>query len=124
MDGIDIADTTLSIVGKVALTAGETALFAEVPFLNFPVVKQIVEYILGRFETAVMIQLQKSTNAVLIFENEEGKADVANQAAATLKSTQTNPTATAAEKEKAIDDFRNAYAGLIGFRISSDSVNG
>ncbi len=122
MDNVDVADNALSIVGKVALGAGEAALFTAYPFLGIWPIRIFIMILLSIFETAVIKELQKTTNAVLIFQDEEAKAQKANNASDQLKAAQDDPKTTPKEKQKALQDFKDAYADLIRFRISSDSL--
>ncbi len=116
-DAIDRVDQSISIVGRVALTAGETTLFASQPILALPLVRQIVEYILALYAESVIRELQKTSNAVIIFVSEEANAKAASAASDQLKVVQNDPKATPADKKKASDDFKAAYERLIHFRI-------
>ncbi len=125
LDGVDIADNALGVVGKVALAAGRTALFA-MPVFQIPIIGWILQVIAGvvlaSFEALVIRELQKTTNAMLIFVSEEENAKNASISAAALAEAQTDPSATSLQKLKALDDFQEKYARLIGFRISTDSL--
>ncbi len=125
LDGVDIADNALSVVGKVALAAGRTALFA-LPIFQIPIIGWIAQVIAGvvlaSFESLVIQELQRSTNAMLIFVSEENAAKKASLAATNLAGVQSNQEATDEERKKATDDFLSAYGDLVHFRASTDSL--
>jgi hypothetical protein len=117
MDGVDVVDHSLSIVGRLALTAGEAALFIAVPWLNLPIIRQIVEFVLSKFEDLVVTELKKSSNAIIIFVNEEDNAKEANAASIALKAAQTPE-----EKAKATEEFKRAFQKLIKIRIGDPTA--
>ncbi len=98
-DAVDAADNALSVIGGVALSAGEAALFAAIPWLGLPVISQIVSFILGQFEYQVILQLQKTSNTIIIYVTEEGNASGAKAASDALNEAISSPTATDSQKE-------------------------
>ncbi len=123
-DAVDVVDHSLSIVGHVVLAAGETAFFAANPVFALPIIRQFIEWILWKFESQVVIQLQSTSNAVIIFVSEENNAKAATAASDKLKEVQSDKAATDAAKQKAADDFKAAYEKLIHFRTNDPTAMG
>ncbi len=119
MDQVSAADTVISVIGEAALKAGEAALIVQYPFLGLPVISWIWEFFLGKLEALVILNLQKSSNVLIIRFSEEANAQAASAAADKLKQVQDAPQKNQADIDKALQDFKDAYQKLIGFRTSS-----
>ena len=116
-DAVTVSETILTTAGDIALQAGEAALIAQYPILGLPVIKQIWEFFASELEARVIAELEKSANVLIIQVSEQNNAVQAKNAATNLQTVQNDPKATEADKQKAIEDFKNAYANLIGFTI-------
>lgn len=102
---------------NVAVTVAETALFAEFPFLNLPVVKQIIQFIINWVAGKVYGALGLMLTYGIIDIQVAGQEAVMGQATINLKAAYQSgdPDAT----KKATDEFKAALAALIHWNGSA-----
>ena len=118
-DAVEIADSVLGVVGEVALEAGEVALFAALPWLNIPVVRQVVQLIAGWLAGQVLLQLKAGSNVLIITFENAAESSAAKGAAQVLQVVQADPNATGEERQNAVNDFKKKYADLIRQRVAT-----
>ncbi len=111
------ADEGIAVLADFALKAGETALIAEFPWLGFPIVKQIWEFLVGQLEAKIVVELQNGAAVIIIKANVEAQKSAADAAASALAKAQEG--VDDAVHQKTLDDFQKTYADLIRTRIST-----
>lgn len=118
-DAVQLADGIIGAVGEVALEAGEAALIAAYPFLGIPGLKQLWEFFVNRLAAYVIVELQKSSNVIIIKMTDAAQGTAADDASIALKKAQDDPNTTPEELANARADFKKKYADLIRTRVAT-----
>lgn len=106
-----MSDIIKSLVWDVVLGAAIDALFVAVPFLNLPVLRQLIRYMLTTFGDYVYKQLDRYVAFTVIdFQTEHQRAEY-EKAVAALSTA--NSGGTPEELERAKEEFKKSLSALI-----------
>lgn len=120
MDDVSSVNTAIGVMADVALDIAEAALIAQYPVLGIWGIKQVWEFLFVSLKVKLIKHLESGVDVFIIAVNNDMQAKAAEEAVLKLKQVQTNPNATPAQKQYAVDDFKSKYRDLIRWRMDSN----
>lgn len=111
----DAADKIIHVaIYDVALKAAKAAALAEAPWLRFPVISSLFDFMLGKFAGWVYGALDKAVVFAIIDIETQAQRHAYDSAVAEIKAKLAKPNPTPEEIEKARQELEKRLGDLIG----------